>query len=67
MPKKFEKEFISYCENQNLEVNPNQIKVIKKLEDYHHKNYKFFFQNYFPKNNAKKDFIFMVVQELVKQ
>ena len=23
MPKKFEKEFISYCENQNLEVNPN--------------------------------------------
>ena len=35
MPKKFEKEFISYCENQNLEVNPNQIKVIKKLEDYH--------------------------------
>ena len=33
MPKKFEKEFISYCENQNLEVNPNQIKVIKKLED----------------------------------
>ena len=32
MPKKFEKEFISYCESQNLEVNRNQIKVIKKLE-----------------------------------
>ena len=43
MPKKFEKEFISYCEIQNLEVNPNQIKVIKKLEDYHNSNYKSFF------------------------
>ena len=32
MSKKFEKEFISYCENKNLEVNTNQIKVIKKLE-----------------------------------
>ena len=31
MPKKFEKEFISYCENQDLEVNSNQITVIKKL------------------------------------
>ena len=41
MPKKkLEKEFISYCKNQNLEVNPNQIKVIKKLEDYYNSNYK---------------------------
>ena len=43
MPKKFEKEFISYCENQTLEVNPNQIKLIKKLVDYHNSNYKSFF------------------------
>ena len=43
MPKKFEKEFISYCENQDLEVNPNQITVIKKLEDYLYNNYKSFF------------------------
>ena len=42
MPKKFEKKFISYCENQNLEVNHNQITVIKKLEDYHNNNYKSF-------------------------
>ena len=40
MSKKFEKEFISYCENQNLEINLNQIKVIKKLEDYYQINYK---------------------------
>ena len=46
MPKKFEKEFISYCENQNLEVNPNQIKVIKKLEDYYNSNYKSFFSKF---------------------
>ena len=38
MPKKFEKEFISYCENLDLEINPNQITVIKKLENYHHFN-----------------------------
>ena len=56
MPKKFEKEFISYCENQNLEVNPNQIKVIKKLEDYHHSNYKSFFSKLFSKQKIKKGF-----------
>ena len=42
MPKKFEKEFISYCENQNLEANPNQIKVIKNLEDYYNSNFLIF-------------------------
>ena len=30
MLKKLEKEFRTYCEKENLEVNPNQIKVIKK-------------------------------------
>ena len=34
MPKSFEKEFISYCNNQDLEVNHNQITIVKKLEDY---------------------------------
>jgi len=56
MPKKFEKEFISYCENQNLEVNPNQIKVIKKLEDYYNSNYKSFFSKLFSKQKTKKGF-----------
>ena len=36
MPKSFETEFISYCNNRDLEVNPNQIAVIKKLEQYYH-------------------------------
>ena len=56
MPKKFEKEFISYCEIENLEVNPNQIKVIKKLEDYHNSNYKSFFSKLFSKQKTKKGF-----------
>ena len=56
MPKKFEKEFLSYCNNQDLEINPNQISVIKKLEDYHHKNYKSFFSKLFTKGQYKKGF-----------
>ena len=56
MPKKFEKEFISYCENQNLEVNPYQIKVIKKLEDYHNSNYKSFFSKLISNKKSKKGF-----------
>ena len=56
MPKKFEKEFISYCGNQNLEVNHNQIKVIKKLEDFHSSNYKLFFSKLFSKQKSKKGF-----------
>ncbi len=56
MPKKFEKQFISYCENQDLEVNSNQITVIKKLENYHHTNYKSFFSKLFAKKQSKKGF-----------
>ena len=56
MPKKFEKEFISYCENQDLEVNSYQITVIKKLEDYYHINYKSIFSKLFSKQQSKKGF-----------
>jgi len=56
MPKKFEKEFISYCENQDLEVNHNQITVIKKLEEYYHTNFKSFFSKLFSKQQSKKGF-----------
>ncbi len=56
MPNKFEKKFISYCENQDLEVNHNQINVIKKLEDYNLSNYKSFFSKLFYKKKSKKGF-----------
>ena len=65
MPKKFEKEFISYCEIQNLEVNPNQIKVIKKLEDYQNSNYKSFFSKLFSKQKTKIHGITRDVRQLV--
>ena len=53
MPKTFEKDFISCCNNQELEVNPNQIAVIKKLEQYYHSNFKSFFSKLFSKQNFK--------------
>ena len=56
MPKTFKKDFISYCNNQELEVNPNQIAVIKKLEQYHQSNFKSFFSKLFSKQNSKKGF-----------
>ena len=56
MPKTFEKDFISYCNNQELEVNPNQIAVIKKLEQYYQSNFKSFFFKLFSKQNFKKGF-----------
>ena len=56
MPKTFEKDFISCCNNQELEVNPNQIAVIKKLEQYYHSNFKSFFSKLFSKQNSKKGF-----------
>ncbi len=35
MPKTFEKDFISYCNNQELEVNPNQIAVINSKKGFY--------------------------------
>ena len=32
MPKKFQKEFLDYCNKYDLEINQNQTEVIKKLE-----------------------------------
>ena len=56
MPKSFEIEFISYCNNQDLEVNPNQIAVIKKLEQYYKNNFKSFISKIFSKQSSKKGF-----------
>ncbi len=56
MPKTFEKDFISHCNNQELEVNPNQIAVIKKLEQYYESNFKSFFSKLLSKQNSKKGF-----------
>ena len=43
MVKKIQKEFVSYCNNHHLEVNSNQIEVVKKLEQYYQGNFKIIF------------------------
>ncbi len=56
MPKKFQKEFIDYCNKYDLEINQNQIEVIKNLEKFYKKNSKSFFSKIFSKDLAKKSF-----------
>ena len=40
MVKNLEKDFNEYCINNNLEINKNQIEVIKKLENFSKNNFK---------------------------
>ena len=56
MLKSLEKEFKSFCEDQDLEVNINQINVIKKLEQYYQINFKSFFSKLFSKKLSQKGF-----------
>ena len=52
----FEKKFISHCNIKNLELNPNQIFLVKYLENYYKENFKNLFLNFFSKKNSKKGF-----------
>ena len=56
MPKSLEEKFNLYCNSKNLEVNHNQLLVIKKLENYHKKNFEVSIFNFFSKENSKKSF-----------
>ena len=56
MLKNLEEKFNLYCNSKNLEVNHNQISVIKKLQDFHKKNLKSFVLNLFTKENSRKGF-----------
>ena len=56
MVKKFQKKFISYCNNQQLEVNSNQIEVVKRLEQYYQGNFQSYFLKLFLKKSSKKSF-----------
>ena len=40
MVKNLEKDFNEYCISNNLEINKNQIEVIKKLENFSKNNFK---------------------------
>ena len=56
MAKNLEEKFKLYCNSENLEINQNQIIVIKKLQDYFNKNFSFTLFKFFKKNDAKKAF-----------
>ena len=56
MPNTFEKKFVNYCNEQELEVNTNQVDAIKKLEQYFQNNFKSFFSELFSKQSLKKGF-----------
>ncbi len=56
MAKNLEEKFELYCNNENLEINQNQIIVIKKLQDYLNENFKKSFFNFLPKQDSKKAF-----------
>jgi len=56
MAKTLHKDFISYCNNQQLEVNSNQVEIVKKLEKYYHENFQSYFLKLFSKKLYKKGF-----------
>ena len=56
MVKNLQKEFISYCNDQHLEVNSNQVDVIDKLAQYYQGNFQSYFSKLFSKNSFKKGF-----------
>ncbi len=56
MAKNLEEKFKLYCDSENLEINQNQIIVIKKLQDYFNENFKKSFFNFLSKQDSKKAF-----------
>ncbi len=56
MFKNLEKHFRIYCNSKNLEINENQIKTIRKIQEYYHRNFKSFFFKLFSKEESKKSF-----------
>ena len=56
MFKKLEEKFRLHCNARNLELNPNQIFVIKKLENYYKDNFRSSIFSFFSKQVSKKSF-----------
>ena len=51
-----EKKFKLFCETENLEINQNQIEVIKKLQDFFNQNFTKNLFNFFSKKKIKNAF-----------
>ena len=56
MVNQLQKFFISHCDIQQLEVNSNQIEIVKKLEQYYKENFQSYFSKLFSKKSSKKCF-----------
>ncbi len=56
MLKNLEEKFNSYCNTNNLEINKNQVIVIKELQNYYKNNFKSFISELFSKEYSKKSF-----------
>ena len=54
--------FLNYCKKNNLEINPNQLDLIEKLNQFYNLNFnKSFLKKYFLKIIQSLDFIYKVM------
>ena len=51
-----EKKFESHCNTKNLELNPNQLILVKQLDNFYKENFKTSLFNFFSKESSKKGF-----------
>ncbi|WP_440929708.1 cell division protein ZapE [Candidatus Pelagibacter sp.] len=51
-----EKKFKTHCNTQNLELNPNQIILVKQLDNFYKENFKSSLLKFFSKQSSKKGF-----------
>ena len=51
-----EEKFKSHCNTKNLELNPNQIILVKQLDNFYKENFKTSLFNFFSKQSSKKGF-----------
>ncbi len=66
MPKNLEEKFIHYCNSENLEINSNQVSVIKELQDYYKRILDHQFLISFQKKISRKGSIYMEMLVLEK-
>ena len=51
-----EEKFESHCNTKNLELNPNQLILVKQLDNFYKENFKTSLFNFFSKKSSKKCF-----------
>jgi len=51
-----EEKFKTHCNTQNLELNPNQITLVKQLDNFYKENFRSNLLNFFSKQSSKKGF-----------